>query len=1160
MTAPLVDQANRDTARSDFSRSIAIEAAAGTGKTEALSSRVVEAIVADHAAMPRIAAITFTRKAAGELQVRVRQRLSKELEKAVPGSQRHRRIHAGLQQLEQASMSTIHAFCEGLLRSEPFAVGLDPTFRVVEEIEAKLLLERVWEEWVHTQMQQPDSPLPVLLQQSAPKLKPRSAKSGPPFSAEYKSLKEDDIRKAVDTLLAIGDGPVIRPPTEPTKTFSERVEALSQYLQAALADAAFDASHVKNAADKLFSGIEQAKEAAERARSIADPLDRLWAMTSPPIPAGGGAKTKWRSEGELDAAKSAIAQVYEHWHDELSVLWPQAAALRAAPLWRQAYDLVADVVARYHQTKRAEALADFDDLLRLTATLLDDDTARAALTAQYDLLLVDECQDVDPVQLDIVLKLTGHGQPGEPSYEPIPGRLFYVGDPKQSIFRFRGADLDAYRQARDLVSKGDPPLQFGQNFRSVPVICDAVNAAFGPEMDGQGSQADYVPLTAHRAGRDEPGLVGIPLPHAWHDDETTQKVLAPAEAAAVASFLAALRDGSLPFPMHVQDPETGEWRPPRLADVTILMHRFGQRYYGNLTQLDRIEHALSALSVPFVTIGGKGYFSRDEVREFHTLLRCLDDPYDPEALVAALRGPACACTDAELLQWRMAGGSWLLTQPIEAEGKPARVVAAFGALQELRSHLRSRSSIRGAVESVLTHSGLLEVAAAQRRGEDAVANLLKVVELAAVAESAGLRTPRAFIRYLDGRIDEESAEEDLLLDAGRELDAVRIMTVHKAKGLSTRIAVLVDWLRSPKPMRGFDKARSQDGWFLRIGAIEPAGMDEAVPLEVERNLTEFARLGYVAATRARDWLVSVVMPPSCADKLTGPLLPLGRVFDPEVVVPDRAVDVMPGVTVQGWAVDETLDPQNLPEPHPDEVGKPARGDEDDALAAWSKQQSRVGSGGAPDWLHRAARSKALEDVTIPDSVVEVSQPPAWATRWPAPHDDRSDARGVLVHRLLEHADLAPLRGATDPLSAIQAIVEDLRPLAVGLARAQHWDETDADGLLGHAARMLSTPLMACVADARQVRHEVPFHLDLRTVDPTAPAVVVDGVIDLAFEDADGQWWVADFKTGSATPDRLVEKHGRQVRLYALALAQTMGTATVKTALISVVPEPNTAEE
>jgi ATP-dependent exoDNAse (exonuclease V) beta subunit len=424
-----------------------------------------------------------------------------------------------------------------------------------------------------------------------------------------------------------------------------------------------------------------------------------------------------------------------------------------------------------------------------------------------------------------------------------PGRLFFVGDPKQSIYRFRRADIGLFLEARDAFGGGSTvPLR--QSFRTVPPVLDWVNHVFGELMRDEvpGAQAAYVPLAAHRApsGADHRVvLLGGPR-------DLNARSLREQEAAAVAEAIDAIRRD--PAAWLVQDQLTTRWREPRMADVTILV--------PTRTSLRQLEDALEAASIPFRVAAGSLVYDTQEVREVLDALRAVDDPGDAIALVAALRSPLYACSDVDLLTFRQAGGRWDLRRtppPALGEDHPvARAVAHLRSLWEVRWWHEPSALL----ERLLRERQVHALAFSHRRPREVWRRLRFLVDQARAFEEAGGGGLRPFLAWAEvQRLEGSRVHEPM--QAEQDDDAVSIQTIHGSKGLEFPITIL----SGASTQIGARRTGVQvlwDGDTPELKLRKDTATDHharLADLEAEMDGHERARLLYVACTRARDHLI-----------------------------------------------------------------------------------------------------------------------------------------------------------------------------------------------------------------------------------------------------------------------------------------------------------------
>ena len=855
-----IDQIARDAIRTKTAATLFVEAGAGSGKTHELVQRIV-GLVAGGVALPRVAAITFTNAAAAELRERVRLELGRaargEYEKFSEGQRAN--CEAALGTIDAASIQTLHSFAQRILALYPIEAGLPARLELREEVGASIAFEERWQpftedllkdgggsEEVATALvrglmlgltvkqlrvlakrfhEEWDRVLPAqFAQPTMPRVTAEAVVAGLQEAWDHrhnlKSRKEDD--RAYEALLRLG--PVL-------EELRDAQEALTSALTA----------------DDRLVAEEQ--------------IIRLLAFNGKLSVGRSGQQGNWEG-GALTAIREASAEAANARTELVSAL--RAACL--GPLLR----VLQTFVREYRDERVTQGTLEFHDLLILARDLLKRDPAvRRDLARRYHALLIDEFQDTDPIQIEIaVLIASDDPDAGQKLWSEVhvePGRLFFVGDPKQSIYRFRRADIDLYRTATARFGS-DPTgetVSLVQNFRSVPSIIAWVNHVFGELFELERKQpetgaVEQVPFAALDAWREDDDTAAVSV-HLLGEPLSTDGFNATSvrtlEASRIAALVATIGDeGERAGRWRVWDDEVKQWRAPRFKDIAILM--------PTRTALPALEQALNEAGIPCRIESRSLLFETQEVRDLLTILAAIDDPTDQVAVVAALRAPGFGCSDRDLYRFANARGSWDYRRAAP-EGYQADdiVVQSMGALKELNDQ-RWWIDTAEMVDLVIRERRLFQVGFATRRPRESWQRLRFVHEQARAFNRAGGRSLRQFVQFME-RQGEEQARVTETAIAEDDDDAVRIMTVHASKGLEFPIVILtglnvepskdsppVLWgeRRQPEVRVGSDKA----GYFETDG-YEQVKSREAAMERIERD-----RLLYVAATRARDHLVASV--------------------------------------------------------------------------------------------------------------------------------------------------------------------------------------------------------------------------------------------------------------------------------------------------------------
>ncbi|MGE0788261.1 MAG: UvrD-helicase domain-containing protein [Sandaracinaceae bacterium] len=1140
--APMIDAEARARIASDLTRSFVVEAAAGTGKTTALIGRMVALLRSGHAKLDEIVSVTFTEKAAGEMKLRLRAELERALRDTDVAEERARFVEA-MAALETARIGTIHAFCADLLREHPVEAGVDPAFEVISDDSGHGLLARAFRAWFEAQLASPapgirralrrgGEPSAVLLRAARDMVERRDHRRA--WRRPEGFDRDAEIDALVDELRSLGT--LARLASHPRDGLAADLRELERFV------AEIDAR--EGARPRDYDGIEANLAALRR--------ERIWART------GFGARFgEGLSRADVRSRRDAFAERLDRFLE-----------LAGADLAAQLQAALTPLVDRYEHLKSRTGMLDFLDLLiRARDLVRDHEGVREELRARIRCVFVDEFQDTDPLQAEILLMLAADGPipeggalgPRAPA--PAPGKLFVVGDPKQSIYRFRRADVALYESIkRRLLAQGVELLLLSTSFRARPGIQRAVNRAFEREMRGgeDGAQAAYVPLAPYREDTDaRPSVIALPVPRPYgHRGKVWKNKVAESTADAVGAFVLWLVERS---GWTMPDPLTHVERPIEARDVCLLFRK--TRGWGGKNFLTPYADALEARGLPHVMVGGRTLGDREEVRAVVNALVAIEQPGDELAVYAALRGPFFALSDEELFLHRHAFGSLHpLARYDEVLLEPSGAVAR--ALYVLRErHLeRNRRPIADTLgrflDATRAHAGVVN----WPNGEHALANVLRILDLARRFESDGATSFRAFVSALEERI--ETGEG---VDApGLEADAagVRLMTAHGAKGLEFGVVVLCDPgvpRRVERPQRAVD---STIGLFAApLAGVSPLELLERADGAIRAEEAEEVRLSYVAATRARELLVV----PCVGDApLEGWVDPLHAALYPErdrrraatsaVGCPpfggdsvldrppqadvDAESSVMPGRHLLGDVDLVWWDPNAL------ELGRIARGGlrksglladaggasdaRIEAHLAWTERRARaLDEGATVSWRARSVTAIAHDEASPP--------PPPLAP----PRVERTDARrmdrpsgprfGTLVHAVL----------AECPLDADE-------PTLIAMARFQGrtLDATneEIDAAVTTARLTLGHPVLARARGADETRRECPIVL------PLPDGTSAEGVIDLAFREGE-RWTVVDYKT-DREPVADNVPYGVQVDLYARAVGAVTG-ATVERVLLYV---------
>ncbi len=1166
----LVDDPDRERIRNDLDTTLVVEAAAGTGKTTELVARMVNTLAEGRARIGEIVAVTFTEKAAGELKLRLREEI--ELARERREGDARTRLEDALAHLEDAHVSTIHGFCADLLRERPVEADVDPRFEVLLEPVAAQLLDGVVDEWLRETLGAPTEGVRRVLRRAH---RDEEGEAGPRAA----------LRKAAHALAEWRDfdAPWRRDPIDRRALIVSALDAIHAFAAVTEKGPRGDNFRIDTAPIRRFSRRHAAsipdgpagEDALDAVEALLDPLVRDKAFTR--CRTGFGSTF---AEGIPRAdVKAAHAQLKALLQDTTMALGADLAACLQRELQ--------PCLVRYEAAKQARGALDFTDLLTRARDLLRDNAGvRADFQQRHRRLFVDEFQDTDPIQAEILLLLAADdvGQSDWTRVAPVPGKLFIVGDPKQAIYRFRRADVDTYwRVKTQLLATGGHACQLRTCFRSVPALQRAVNHVFAQVMQGglDASQADYVALEPVRDDAvAQPALVALPVPRPYGSKYISHDAIEASLPDATGAFIEWLVQES-GWTVSERAPGGGERRVPIQArHIAILFRRFTS--WGIDVTRPYVE-ALESRQVPHLLVGGRSFHEREEVDALQAALCAIEWPDDELSVYATLRGGFFAFPDHELLAYRDAHHGRLDpmaatiapspdSDPSESGGGDACVAPATGgdsarstegiddALRLLWSlhRARNRVPVQDTLQTLLRATRAQAGLALRPGGEQALANVLHVVELARQYEAREGASFRGFVQQLLDRAYTEAAETPILEEGS---DGVRVMTVHKAKGLEFPVVILADItcrLASDRPTRALVPSRG--ACVQTIAGCTPIELVELRDVEVARDRAEGHRLAYVAATRARDLLVI----PGVGDEP----YPNPRHGEKWIDVMNRAIY------------------PDAPWPSPqDAIGCPPFGRDsvlersDDPIASHATPirpgRYTLGEPGAsfdvtwwdPSRLHLdavmtfGARQRALIDKAAPDE--RVSDGLEAVDYWTQLHERRLEqgrrpsmrvARVTQAARDSEPSDVdvdVVSVGSTAPRSggrlfgalvhevlaivALDASDADIEAAVAFKTRVLGAHDVDRATVAAVVRDTLRHPLVDAAARAHAVgRCRREAAVTLRLDDGTW----VEGQFDLAFEDEAG-WTVVDFKT-DADLDASLDAYRRQVGLYARAIATATG--------------------
>lgn len=1092
---PMPDRQARESAETTFDRNVVVVAGAGTGKTTLLVNRLVYLLMKEPSPVliTQVVALTFTNKAATEMKVRLRERLavlarpeSDSMRSSDGGAVSYEdlrtryglsadaiaaRAQTALTDIEKAQIGTLHSFAAHLLRLHPLESGVDPDFKEDDGLRFDEQFTTAWDCWLDQELS-------------------RAGTQHHLWRLVLASTTLDTVRTVARSLC------------------SELIDlsALEQQLTATTVPAVVLRwmQQMGDRAEQLLKKYDRPKRRKVE-QMLAGAVSVMRLMVEQGLPGRQGLAMEEREWLGKDLG-SAVGGWEKGDFKEASTLILMAQQLLAVDheLLSRLLTLLIPIVRNIRETFVRQGWISFDGLLARARTLLFDyPLVRERIKRDYRAVLVDEFQDTDPMQYEIILAVSERPGSQAAHWQEMalePGKLFIVGDPKQSIYAFRRADIEAFDRVVEKVTNGDGMEHtLTTNFRSDAAVLEPVNEVFDRLFERQPLvQPANVRLEVRPQRRQasiEPGVrLSVTTPDG--DAETFDAAGATrAESEVLAHWL--------------NDELLG--RPSVKPGHVALLFR-------KLTQADAYLDALRRHDIPYVIEGEKHFYRRQEVIDLVNLLRVLDHPHDEIALAGLLRSPLGGLTDRELYELKQAGHVNYLHAESLGSWSHARAVA-IRRLYEHLAWLHRAIAVLPLAESIallFDRLPILDLAAASLHGEQAVANLLKVKQTAASLADRPHMTLSRFVELMITRLDEQPDESESPL-AEESLDAVHVLTIHKAKGLEFPIVVL------PGLHQGSGRERNVPqisyDWSSGIYGLSLDRHRSLGSLLVQhkqrlREEAERRRVLYVGMTRAKELLL-----------LSGGITARS--------VGETVFDLLQNIGTGeiGRASTEVLKIGGCAIPHR-VIGAPERRRPRRRLNSTTGEAVINSQEIAEQWKVRTARW--AEGCEMPHHVTPTTLGKRGVSviRETAPvRQDAAVGRlvGIVTHRLLEQWDFSqdPSELIAQVAVAVEATLGPDDQCHVGTVAESVNDLLATFGRSEVYARLRSSQILG---------REVPFIM------PWGDRQVMEGVIDLIYR-LDGELWVADYKTDAVSAEQAAaraELYRTQGEIYRAAVKQCLG--------------------
>ena len=1060
----------------------------GTGKTTLLIDRLCVSVLVQQTDIGKLVALTFTDKAAADIKSRMMEKLQQVIadiktkadgtggydETQDPDEETERtlfllrnyfgkqpyekllsRAERALADFEQARIGTIHAFCADILKSYPLEAGISPDPKIDSGQQGALIFDDYWNAFLDEEL--------------GPRATHRDA-----WKKVLPQIPLGQLR-ALAAVLCKG--------TVEHYDYYQSRGLLLQVCRTRLARAKVLATAYMEPNQKI-RGIEKALNLA--AQSLADTCAFLTDGLTPelikayPFPKAG--KVKGWPEDRYQEAVEIIE-------------FAKSVSPQRQDLFLTAYHLIEPVVAQVRARYARDGILSFDDLLVKTRNLLRDNLyVRQSLKREFSALFIDEFQDTDPVQGEILLFLGEEKKSSAARWSEVKlekGKLFVVGDPKQSIYRFRGADITAYERFTELIlSQGGKKCFLQRNFRSTPQIVDVANAvcslAMKPLPDFQPA---YVPIFSSKT---EPAGSSVNWIFIAQDGQNAAKSdeYRENQAEQIARWIGQ---------------NVGKMR---LQDGSLLDYKHIALLFEVKTSMAVYAGALRRHGIAFNTETGTEFLGAQETADLLNLLRAVSNPKDKTALAGVLRSPFGGLDDEEIYQTVQRG-----ELSIWARTRNRKLAAVYTQLKELAAYCR-RQPLHALLEHILQDTFFPEACMAAYQGERTWGNLRQAARLVQNYPPDRPVSVETFVA--DTQQLRANKPEGLKLSPVDEtLDGVTLMTVHKSKGLEFPVAILCELTRTKKNQEkdGILFSWEKDLYGLKTGKL--CDLNYALLREEKKKheQCEEVRRLYVALTRAREKLVLCGDVRAYAEKQAGPFVAAGlfpATEEPSAEKPAAALR----------AGDREVPVLRMKYEEPKQFIYNTSGAETAAAVAYD-----IGAWEQADRARRQAyEADSAHQKTLPSGGEQLL----------SPEQNAAAELGTLCHRILDRL----LGGEKGPLPRVCAETA----AACGFAHRAG----EAEKMLG---AFVQSALWAQITACRVLGREMPFSvLD-------SDGTLVTGVMDAVLETPDGSVWVVDYKTDRIRAGReqkvTAEKYARQIGIYKRAAQQIFAEKAVTASAVFV---------
>nr|WP_307990070.1 UvrD-helicase domain-containing protein [uncultured Niameybacter sp.] len=1050
MSKVIADKRERQLIEEALDINLLVEAGAGSGKTTCLVKRMIYIITSGKGKVGQIVAITFTRKAAEELK----ERFIIELEKHRKNTNKEevrQRLDEALQSLEECFIGTVHSFCSKLLKERPIEAGVDIGFKEIDNEEEKKLIY----ESLCICMNDGDEEYQAIKEELfGYGIKVDNLVKYTLELNEYKDVQWVTKEKQKPDLASVYSGLVAI------------VENAIKAIPEEKPDKGYDTLQ-----EKIMEFYNKSKYIGSN--QIEDIVKVLEIME-------GELKitqNRWLSKEEAKEWKATL----EDYRDRLVT---PALLVYKEYMHNKLIKFISYVVDKYDQVKRAYGVVTLQDLIIKTRDMLKNNSnVRINLASRYRFLLVDEFQDTDPIQAEIMFYITGENQQAKTwqETEPRQGSLFVVGDPKQAIYRFRRADIGCYNQVKELLEAGGGRvLKLTTNFRSVSAITEKLNECFSTQFPNEANkyQAAYAPLLAHEETHNK--IEGISVLTVPGEKLKKEKAIAYDSYNIVQVIKQMLQEGYSP------------------RDFMVI-----NRYNESLIAYAK---ALQENNIPVSVTGKIVLMNIPEIRELLILLEAIKEDYNPIKIAAALKGLFFGVSDVELFQWHKIGGNLTMYSKPQTD-HPPKIQSYLEQLQMYKKWTRQYEPTV-AIEKIMEHIGLYTLLVRENYTKDRYNYFSNIFDKLVQLQLNGITSFSAMVESLK----EELGKEIELGNEDDEADVVRVMNVHKCKGLQAPIVFLAHPCKNVNPFKYITKHIERDGIESRgyFAFTLPNGSNHNREVAIPENWNEKkedefrylqaeeTRILYVGATRAKKRLIISSMEDSKKNPwntlLSMSNLEVEEVQETEVCVDNR-----------GSCVDKNGYKEQI-----------------ESYRNWIDSKKYISY---EEYVPSKSKDYALLD--------GVNREEGGGLAW-----------GNFVHDLLDKEVSGKMYEGYIKVARFKYGIEDKKEDVAIKLLDQFKKSTIADDIK-HAEVVLTEVPIHMYIDSSQ-----PMYTSFTKTSEDIQAIKVNAIIDLVYK-KDGKWYIVDYKTDHIQVEgipAMIEFYKPQVMFYKDAWKELTGEKVEKVLL------------